>query len=470
MITSEPAPIELLKFPYPYQAAFTVASDIDSASISRFRAIHALFCSKELIKEGSPEWRVLGLTPNSPGFDRNCRGVRGLGLGFADSFFLVADPTTFGMYRYIPEKNNFCEDEQDAENCAVLIREWLKQGQLESFHAFLHYTRRQVEPLLREFYAWCERENVGKPKVWVNHSAAVTPSGLCPDRLQPSKAYRLARLGLRYLVGPTFGRKRFPLRYAFVRYWGDSPGTPYYINDILAANGLKYVWLNMDDDVHPDRICLPETQQNNRSTILRPVTMDDGVRYWRFERCYGGPPGRRQGEIYLRDSEEGYDSSYLINEQNLHELCRANGTCILHTHWTHFRSLPLSDATINRFDLLRRWHASGRIWLTTTSHLLDWTRLRTFLKFGSHREGKKLIINVEGVEDPIFGTESLGVKDLNGLAFRLCGPQTPFVLAIKGKPLDVEQIGCAGDICWVNAGSQRHLNPDTVLSLGSGPK
>src|SRR5690348_12878511 len=224
----EPELVELQRFPYPYEAAFTVASDIDSANVARFRAIHALFCGRELVRENSPEWQALGLKSSCPGFDCNRGGVCGLGLDFADSFFLVGDPTTFGMYRHLPAEDRFREDEQQGENCGELVRQWLKAGQIDTFHAFLHYTRRQVEPLLKGFYDWCESESVGKPRVWINHSAAVTPSGLCPDKLQPGTAYRLARLSARKMVGPLFGRKRLPLRYAFVRYRGDSPGSPYY--------------------------------------------------------------------------------------------------------------------------------------------------------------------------------------------------------------------------------------------------
>jgi|SRR5579883_182840 len=448
MISSESAPVELLKYPYPYQAAFAVASDIDSGSLLRFRAVHALFCSRDVIKENSAEWDALGLKTSFRRFEKQDGGIRGLGFDCSDSFFLIGDSTTFGMYRYEPETGQFREDEQEGQNCADVVREWFVQGKIEAFHTFLHYTRIQVEPLLRGFYEWCERENVNKPRIWINHSAAVTPSGICPDRLQPGRGYRLARLALRYLVGPKFGRKRHPLHYAFVRYWGDSPDSPYYINDILAANGLRYVWLNMDDDAYEDRICLPETQQNGRSTILKPVTMDDGVRYWRFERCYGGPPGRRRGEVYLRDSDEGFDSSYLINEKNLDELWKTGGTCIFHTHWTHFRSLPLSEQTIGRFELLRRWHDAGKIWVTRTSRLLEWTRLRTFLKMEVRREGKKLVIDVVGLDDPIFGVQKLTAKDLAGVCFRLPDNQTRFVLAINGKPSDPENIGYSGDLCW----------------------
>src|SRR5579859_6313296 len=105
--TSEQSPVELLKYPYPYQAAFTVASDIDSASVGRFRAVHALFCRNEIIMEGSPDWQTLGLARTFARFDPQKQGIPGLGFELADSFFLVGDPTTFGMYRYVEKEKRF---------------------------------------------------------------------------------------------------------------------------------------------------------------------------------------------------------------------------------------------------------------------------------------------------------------------------------------------------------------------------
>jgi hypothetical protein len=308
-----------------------------------------------------------------------------------------------------------------------------------------------MESLLNGFYQWCESENVAKPRVWINHSAAVTPSGLCPDHLQPSRLYRLARLAARATVGPFFGRKRHPLRYAFVRYRGDTPGSPYYVNDLLAANGLRYVWLNMED-LHRDQIALPEDPQNGRATILEPVTMDDGVRYWRFERCYGGPPGRTQGEVYLRDSKDGYDASHLITERNLKELCRAQGTCILYTHWTHFRSMPIADETISRFELLRRWRDEGKIWITSTARLLEWTRRRTFLRLRYSSEGKRMTVDIDGVDDPLFGRETLDLKDLHGLTLRLRATETNVTIATNGRVLGPGQVHRVGSLCWLDAG------------------
>jgi hypothetical protein len=463
----EVEPVEVQKWPYPYQAAFTVASDIDSGSILRFRAVHALFCGRDVIQEKSPEWQALGLTSNSPRFDKNREGIPGLGLEFADSFFLIGDPTTFGMYRYLPKEDRFQEDEQQGENCAALVRQWLKEGQIDSFHAFLHYTRRQVEPLLKEFYHWCERENVAKPRVWINHSTSVTPSGLCPDRLQPNLIYRLARLTARNAVGPFLGRKRHPLHYAFVRYHGDTPGSPYYVNDLLAANGLRYVWLNMKD-IHRNHIALPEHQQNGRATILQPVTMDDGVRYWRFARCYGWQLGGAGGEAYLRDSSNGCDASHLITEKNLDELCSCGGTCILYTHWTHFRSMPIADETIARFEMLRRWGESGKIWITSTARLLEWTRLRTFLRIVCRCDGKQLVVEIDGLHDPIFGRETLDLKDLHGLTLHLRAPETVITVAINGKALSPEQVHRVGTLCWLDAAGTSKQGPNPKAGQG-GP-
>lgn len=449
MILTKSEPIELLKYPYPYQAAFTVSSDIDSGSILRFQSIHALFCGNDVIKENTPEWHTLGLTSQCPRFDKSSRGVPGLGLPFADSFFLIGDSTTFGMYRYLPEKKSFQEDEEQGNNCAAFIRRWIKEGQIDSFHSFLHYRRRQLEPLLNEFYRWCEREEVAKPRVWVNHSRGVTPTGLCPDSLQPNRVWRLARFTARMIVGPLFGRKRLPILNALVRYQGDTPGSPYYVNDLLAANGLRYVHLNMAD-FYRDQIALPEHQQNGRATILQPITMDDGVRYWRFERCYGRLAKRTQDGIYLRDSEEGCDASHLINEKNLGELCEANGTCILQTHWTSFHSMPIADETISRFELLRRWRDEGRVWITSLSKLLEWTRRRTFLRVNCFREPHRWVIELNGVDDPIFGREPLSPSDLHRLSFRLPAAVPDLVVSIDGQKLGSEQIKRVGNLYWLN--------------------
>lgn len=463
---SEPEPVTLGKFPYPFQAAFTVASDIDSASVARFQAIHALCSGDGLIQPDTAAWRTLGLSKDSEWFREELGGIRALGLDLADSFFLVGDRTTFGMYRHFPEPSCFRLDEQDGQDCRDFIRQGILQGRIDSFHAFLHYTREQLAPLLEEFYQWCEQESVSKPAVWINHSVQVTPTGLCPCDLQPDTVWRLARLTGRKVLGPLLGRQGLPLKGAFARYQGDTPGSRHYINDLLAANGVRYVWLNMDD-LHRNQIVLPEHSMNGRQTILQPVSMDDGVRYYRFERCYGKPSGRPGGEAYLRDSENGFDASVLINSANLETLCRSGGTCILYVHWTHPRSFPIADATIARFELLRRWRDAGRIWVTSTARLLEWTRRRTFLNVVSRREGQRLTVELNGVNDPVFGREAVGLPELHGLCLHLPKGQAEVTVVVNGVALKADQSCRLGNLCWLDANAsskarERRLSPSVL--------
>ena len=448
---SETEPVRLGKYPYPYQAAFTVASDIDSASLARFQAVHALFCGQETIRPHTADWQTLGVDTDCPALSHDHAGVCGLGLDFADSFFLVGDGTSFGMYRHCAEGNRFQEDQQDGKGCGALIWQWLKEGRMDSFHSFLHYTRQQLAPLLHEFYERCEREGVSKPRVWLNHSLPVTPTGLCPANLQPSPLPRLLRLSARKLVGPLLGRARFPLRYAFARYQGDTPGSAYYVNDLLAANGLRYVWLNMGD-LHRNQIALPERELNGRRTILEPVTMDDGVRYYRFERCYGKPAGRLGGEAYLRDSEAGFDATVLVTAANLETLCQTEGTMFSCTSIGPIRVLSRSPTPqLRGLNCSGAGETQGRSGSLPRRNCSKWTRRRTFLRVVSRREGKRLLVELEGIDDPLFGREQVSLSDLDGLCLLLPAANREITIAVRGAALDANHFHRSGDLCWLDA-------------------
>jgi hypothetical protein len=442
---------QLAKFPYPYQAAVTVSSDIDNSSYNRFAAVHTLFCTSEVIRPGSPSWAVLGLSGESPGYDAAAGGVRGLGLDLADSFWLFGDPIGMGMYRYDTQADRFNEDSSDGQSVRQAVQEWLRRGWVDAFHGFLNYRRDQVLPVLKDFYAWCEREGVAKPSVWVNHSMPVCLTGLCPDRFRPNRLVRLARQTARWLIGPMFGRIRRPIRYALLWYQGDNPGSPYYVNDVLAANGLRYVWLCLGpgQDSFANRIDLPERQLNGRPSILDVVTMDDGVRYFQFSRCYGSQNARGEAWPGLRQTALTVDSSVLFTAENFDHLCREEGTSILYTHWTAEPALPPGKDTLARFHLLRRYRDEGRIWVAPLSKVLEWTRLRTFLQYTAREEGGRLVISIEGTEDPVVGRQSLSPQECRGLTFRVPETTATVEIRVAGKTLPPDAVGRSGTVCWV---------------------
>lgn len=439
--------VELLKFPYPYEAALTVASDIDNASFLRFAAIHSLLCGRGVIRPGSLEWETLGLTPQSAWYDPAAGGVCGLGFDFADSFFLIGDNVSMGMYRETL-KGRFVEDNSDGYNAAEGIRSWLKSGQIDSFHSFLHYSRDHVLPILEAFYRWCEIEGVTKPSVWLNHSIGVTPTGLCPQRFRPNRIIRLARQIARAAIGPICGRGRSSFRDGLTWYAGATPGSKFYINDVLAANGLRYVWLN-SNDVFLNRIALPERFYGNQSSILDVVTMDDGVKYYRFPRCCGVTHTRPGMGYCLRQSEDTCDTSSLFTRENIESLCRNGGTCILYTHWTLARSFPISDESIGHFHLVQQYRDAGRLWSLPLSKLLEWTILRTFLKFDVHEDEHTLVIDIQCVDDPVFGLTPVTLNDLHGLSFRVIPRAKQVKMAIAGQPIEFRHFHCQDGLCKI---------------------
>jgi len=427
--------VALLKFPYPYEAAVTVASDIDSASFDRFSAIHALFCGSEVIERGGRHWQTLGLTTDSVWYDASQGGVVGLGLDLSDSFFLIGDDAAMGMYRHDAATDRFVEDVSDGQNACQAIKEWFKAGRIEVFHTFLRYTREHLGPLLADFYGWCEREGVAKPMVWTNHSMTNTPTGICPDAMHPYDVAMLFRHIARAMVGPMFGRKRVKVNWRQKWCQGDTPGSPYYINDLLSGNGLRYVWLNARGDALENVIALPEQTCGGRASILDVVTMDDGVKYFRFPRCYGRVNASPRALVGFRQSESAFDASALFTEENLCQLCDRNGTCILFTHWTHRRALPIQDETIEHMQRVRRFRDEGRVWVTTLARLLEWTRIRAFLRFSTHREPDRLVIDLEGVDDPVVGKQTLKFGDCEGLSFRAPAGLQDVRFWVGGRPL-----------------------------------
>lgn len=439
----------LRKFPYPYCAAATVASDIDNASYSRFAAIHTLFCGTGVIRPGTPDWQTLGLTPESRWFDPSAGGVLALGLELADSFFLIGDDVSMGMYRFDPQAQTFREDASDGHNACEAIRDWIRRGDIDTFHGFLHYTRDQVLPLLEGFYRWCETEGVAKPTTWINHSVLACPTGLCPDSYRPNRYYSLARQIARYTIGPLTGRRRYPIVWSQPWYQGDTPGSPYYLNDVLRANGLRYLWLEAGHDELANVIALPESRSGGRPSILEPVTMDDGSRYYRFRRCYGRAQARSGVTVALRTSKIAFDASVLFSEANLDHLCRVQGTCILFTHWTVERSLPVQDETIDNFQRLRSYRDRDKIWVTRLSRLLEWTRLRTFLKYTVRHEAGRLVIDIGALDDPVFGRQPLEPRDCHGLAFDLSPKAGAVEVRLAGRPLPPGSVQRRGSTCWL---------------------
>jgi len=112
--------------------------------------------------------------------------------------------------------------------------------------------------------------------------------------------------------------------------------------------------------------------------------------------------------------------------------------------------MPVADATIARFKLLRRWRDEGKVWVTSTAKLLEWTRRRTFLSLRYACDRGNLSVDITGVDDPNFGHEALRLQDLQRLALRLRNPEQALTVALAGKVLSPEQVRREGDVRWLD--------------------
>jgi hypothetical protein len=154
--------------------------------------------------------------------------------------------------------------------------------------------------------------------------------------------------------------------------------------------------------------------------------------------------------VALRTSKIAFDASVLFSDRNLERLCAVEGTCILTTHWTVERSLPIQDETIENFRRLKSFRDQGKIWVTNLSRLLEWTRLRTFLKYSVHRDPGRLIVDIEALDDPIFGREVPEPRALHGLAFDVPPDAGAIEIRLAGQVLPTGSVRRHGPVCWLS--------------------
>jgi len=368
--------VALRKFPYPYKAAMAISSDIDGTTTKEeFLEIQSFLNTKEKASMGE-----------------------GVGLEIGNSFIVYAPTTCTFSY--------FSGDSGDAQ----VIRKYIRAGYIDSLHSYgekFDFSREDAIKAIREL-----RNNRCQVDVWVDH--ARTPNNLGDDT--------------------TFGL-------------GDHPDSPAYHADLTIDYGIKFVWLgritmvigqsapislrtfsSIYDSNHPITSLInmgKEFAKNflailgNRKyalhrtyDLVRIARLDDGQKVYEFIRFDNYWKGVATGATSRR-------LAYVISRRTLDRLKEVGGYTIVYTHLGKNSdcSEVIPKETQTALRELAGEFEQGNIYVTTTSRLLNYYLIHSYLDWSYETISDEIVIRISHVQDPVFGPFMPTEKNLRGITF-----------------------------------------------------
>jgi len=386
--------VELRKYPYPYRAALAVSSDIDETwSREEFMDIQMFLCTRD----------STGLGP-------------GLDLEVGNSFWFY-DWTGRSSFTYFEGRTDRPSPD------AALIEQMVRLGYIDVLHSYGDFSeggfrRESAGPCVDVLRRW---GRAGHPiRVWVNHG----------NRLN------------RQAVG------RLPYQR------GDDPGSPEYHTDMLLSAGIEYVGMwevthivgqetrHRPKDLVKDAAAAlvyvlnrvrgrPQTRFRFENSLMRLADLDDGGQVYSFRRFIS--PGRFSGADVWNLPEQ-------ISPDVLEELKSREGTLILYTHLGGNRGLDDTVPPESRSALrvLANEYHSGEIFVTTTSRLLDYHRMRDALSWRAVPTGDSVTVYMTGVEDPLGIWRRPSPQFLQGMTFYVPRAERSAIL-LEGEVIKLQR-------------------------------
>ncbi|MBN2201792.1 hypothetical protein JW777_07570 [bacterium] len=387
------APVSLRQYPYPFRAALSICSDIDDTETpEEFLSIQEFL--------NTDHETVYG---------------RGVGLEIGNSFYMVDRPGR-------NEFTWFSDRPQDQR----IIREFIRAGIIDCLHSYGEgcSTRVQAVSAIRAL----ERDGCRVP-VWINHSNA---------RSNMSKWFKTNR--------------------------GDRLGDPAYHSDVTIPYAIRYVSCGSSTSVvgqdapvswrsylcpPVSEACLKSLRNSAKSFFKRIASMfglsdtryflhrdnaligirrlEDGRRVYEFMRY----DLHREGIGYGADSRGLAEN---ISESVLKRLLEVRGTGIVYTHLgKNGDGQPWVDP--QTADALRNLsvHATeGRILVTTTYKLLNYTTVRRALRWTAEADSTETVIRIHGIRDTILGEIEANEENLQGITFTVPDGK-PVRILVHGK-------------------------------------
>jgi len=419
------APVVVRPYPYPYIAALALSNDVDGMNRAAFEDWHGFV----------------------NGSGRTAYG-EGLGLEVGDSFWVWSGTRNdaLAIHRQFPDEL----DRQESPDVPRII-DLARAGWLDTLHSFGNWRaspdadREALGARGEAQYALETLDRLGiKPRVFVNHSNSPSNVGSIWGTYQKS----------------------------------DDPDHPMYCLDLLKAAGFRYFWVDacLNIEKFGDHLRYEDDQRLQAAIRVYPwsnwlrragkVLDDDPPDFppdgAELRRLVVGmfnetilPLAAKDGSPILLFKR--YRSPYLpttstfpiqVTSRKLDLLESRRGAIVVYQHFgvtslrgrakssepgAKARSAPpvldAHEAACWR-DIAER-HRAGRLFIATTSRLLDWLWLRDRLVIETEKGADRWTVRLAGVRCSVLGERSVEAGDLNGLS--LLVPRTaPEVVVTRG--------------------------------------
>jgi hypothetical protein len=371
-------PVALRKFPYPFRAALSIASDIDNTETpEEFISI------QEFLNTDHP-------SPYGKGVD----------LEIGNSFYLYDRPG----------RNEFSYFSDRAEDREI-IRRYAHSGLLESIHSYGEgcTTRVQAVSAIRSL----ERDGCRVP-LWINHSNARSNMATWFSTNRGDCVFDAA-----YHADVTVP---YGIRYVNL---GSSTSI---VGQDAAVSWRTYCC------IHDRGRSLKSMRNSAKSFFKRALSqfgilrakyflhrdnaligirkLQDGRRVYEFMRYEVDPDGIGYGA-----TARGLAAN--ISENVIQRLLEVEGAGIVYTHLgkNGVDSIWVSPFTANALRNLSRHSRAGHILVTTTYKLLNYCTVRRALRWTFDADSTETVIRIHGIRDPLLGEIAVDGENMQGITF-----------------------------------------------------
>lgn len=350
--------VKLRKFPFPFKAMLAIANDVDEEQITQFRELHRFFNTREMTRMGE-----------------------GLGLDVGDSFWMYG-PHDYELLTY------WKGYDWNHKNHAEEILRYIQCGWIDSLHSYGDYNDRVAFSREHAFRAINELQQQDVHlKVWLNHGNS--------NNIQNFPGAFLTHKSLNYIQG-------------------DLPGAHGYHTDLTIPYGIQFV----QDGTLNDQL--------GHESLLRPLSLWDGQQIWGFRRLEARPESLWRKGLRVVLERLGIELTYWnwhperlgeqLSQENLDSLVARQHYGVIGQH-LGIRRKDLNRSAIDGLLRLKEKSQAGQILVARLSRLLEYNRVHQHLNYRVFYQGQKLVIDIVGVDDPVFGYFVPSLEQIRGVSF-----------------------------------------------------